>query len=283
MKRSIIFFILFLLSVPLLSWAKVKKTNLIAYDQFAKPGEKIYLMAMLRKGFLSIKPEISGERIEFFRNKKSLGIALTGTDGTAVKEIPPLSVGLYSFSAKLPEKARYTAEEADGILACWDPRTPIIIVDMDTLSEIERIDFPFRKIKRDSKPLKDAPQVLKRLSKDYNIIYLTNRDELLLNKTRLWLKDNRFPIAPVFSIKADEDSLAKEYAERIKDWKKDGWDIKIGIGNIPQHAEAYLDNGMKAIILEDEEELPEKAIMVKGWKEIEKTILKLLKSHKSIN
>jgi hypothetical protein len=53
----------------------------------------------------------------------------------------------------------------------------------------------------------------------------------------------------------------------------DRWNIKIGIGNTANHAEAYLDNGLKAIILEDDDNLPDKAIKVKNWKEIEKKIL----------
>jgi len=69
--------------------------------------------------------------------------------------------------------------------------------------------------------------------------------------------------------------------EKIKEWKKEGWDLRIGIGNKANDAEAYLENRMKAIIIEDEEELLEKAITVKGWKEIERVILKSQKSHKT--
>lgn len=290
MKKILIFFILFFSSINLLSWADGKKVNLIAYDQLARPGEKVYLMAKLRKGIFSVKPEISGERIEFFQRlnntKKSLGIALSGEDGTAVKEIPPLNIGFHSFTARLSDTVRYTSEESEGIIACWNPKRPIIVVDIDgTVSETERTELLLFKTDRDSKPIPDSPQVLKRLSKKYNIIFLTHREEMLLNKTRLWLREHRFPTAPVFSFKLGEDPLMpEEYkAEKIKNWKKEGWNIMIGIGNTSHDAEAYLENGMKAIIIEDEEELSEGAISVKGWKEIEKTILKLEKSHKVIN
>ncbi|MEK6693089.1 MAG: hypothetical protein AABY44_06650 [Nitrospirota bacterium] len=278
MKRTIIFFILIL--IPLLSWADEKKANLIFYDQIVKPVEKVYLMANLRKGLISVKPEISGERVEFFQSnndKKSLGITLTGIDGTAVKEIPPLKNGFHSFSARLADNKRYSAEESYGLVACWDHKKPIIIVDIDgTISDTDNSELLFKKTDKDSKPLKNAPDVLRRLSKKYNIIFLTHRNELLLNKTRLWLKEHKFPPAPVFTLRLGEDPLMPgEYKdEKLKEWKKEGWNMKIGIGNRPHDAEAYLDNGLKAIILDDDDDLPDKAIKVKDWKEIEKIILK---------
>lgn len=280
---------MFLLSIPLLSWAEAKKANLIFYDQIAKPGEKVYIMARLRKGLISVKPEISGERVEFFRltansyqlsakdkELKSLGIALTGTDGTAVKEIPPLKAGFHRFSARLPDTKRYSAEESQGIVTCWDPKKPIIVVDIDgTVSNTDNSELLFKKKDTDPKPLKDAPEVLRRLSKNYNIIFLTHRNELLLDKTRQWLKENKFPTAPVFILGLGEDpTTSGDYEnEKIEEWKKEGWNLKIGIGNKANDAEVYLENRMKAIIIGDEDDLPDKTIRVKNWKEIEKIIL----------
>lgn len=287
LKRTLIFFILIL--IPLLSWADEKKANLIFYDQIVKPEEKVYLMANLRKGLISVKPEISGERVEFFQGdnyKKSLGVTLTGIDGTAVKEIPPLKNGFHSFSARLApapsgagqaDTKRYSADESYGLVACWDPKRPLIIVDIDgTVSKTDKSELLFHKKDTNSKPLPDAPDVLRRLSKKYNIIFLTHRNELLLNKTRQWLKEHKFPPAPVFTLRLGEDPLMPgEYKdEKLKEWKKEGWNMKIGIGNRPHDAEAYLDNGLKAIILDDDDDIPDKAIKVKNWKEIEKIILK---------
>lgn len=287
MKRTLIFFILIL--IPLLSWAEEKKVNLIFHDQIVKPDEKVYLMAKLRKGLISVKPEISGERVEFFYkmqdarrkiedvNPKSLGITLTGIDGTAVKEIPPLKTGFHRFSAKLADTKRYSAEESHGLIACWNPKRPIIVVDIDgTVSETDKSELLFKKKDKDSKPLKDAPDVLRRLSKSYNIIFLTHRNELLLNKTREWLKEHKFPPAPVFTLKLGEDPLMPgEYKdEKLKEWKKEGWNLKIGIGDKGHDAEAYLENKMKAIMIGDEDDLPDGTIRAKDWKEIEKIILK---------
>jgi len=286
--KKFTFLIFFFSSAYLLYAADSRKANVILYDQIVRPGEKTYIVAKLRKGIFSARPEISGERIEFLRRlgrtKIPLGIALTGEDGTAVKEISPLGIGIHSFIARPSETKRYTAEESEGIIACWDPKRPIIVVDMDgAVFETPKIELPFLKIDKDSKPIPDAPQVLRRLSKRYNIIFLTARGELLLNKTRLWLKEHKFPIAPVFTFRPGEDpTMIGEYKdEKIKEWKKEGWDLRIGIGNKAHDAEAYLENRMKAIIIEDEEELPEKAITVKGWKEIERVILKSQKSHKT--
>lgn len=281
MKRLIIFFILFVLSVPLLSWAEGKEANLIFYDQIVKPVEKVYIMARLRKGLISVKPEISGERVEFFKrlnnNKESFGIALTGGDGTAVKEIPPLRPGFHSFRVRLADTKRYNAEESDGIIACWNPKRPVIIVDIDgTVSDTDNSDLLFKKKDTDSKPFPDAPEVLRRLSKNYNIIFLTHRNELLLNKTRLWLKEHKFPTSPVFTFRLGEDpAMPGEYKdEKIKEWKKEGWNLKIGIGDKAHDAEAYSENRIKAIIIGDEDDLPDGTIRAKNWKEIEKIILK---------
>ncbi len=287
LKRTIIFLILIL--IPLLSWAEAKKVNLIFYDQIVKPEEKVYLMAKLRKGLISVKPEISGERLEFFyktqdtRHKtqdespESIGVTLTGIDGTAVKEIPPLKTGFHSFSARLADKNRYDADESYGLIACWDPKRPIIVVDIDgTVSKTDKSELLFHKKDTNSKPFPDAPDVLRRLSKKYNIIFLTHRNELLLNKTRQWLKEHKFPPAPVFTLILGEDPImAGEYKdEKLREWKKEGWDLRIGIGDKGHDAEAYLQNKMKAIMIGDEDDLPDGTIRVKGWKEIEKIILK---------
>lgn len=287
MKKNFILTLLFSLALSAPYAADAKKANLIFYDQIVKLGEKVYLSAKLRESGFLIKPEIGGERIEFFEkskgSKNSFGIALTGGDGIAVKEISPLKPGLHIFYARIKDSIRYTADESEGMIASLNQKVPIIVVDIDTLSEKEKLDFIFGKKEKELMPLKDSPRVLRKLSRNYNIIYLTNRDELLLPKTRLWLRENRFPSCPIFLIKALEESLTEEYSGRIKEWKKEGWNIKIGIGNSSSHAEAYLDNRIKALIIEDEEELPEKAITVKGWKEIEKIILESQKLHKTVN
>lgn len=274
MKLRVLILISFYLLFTAVSWAKGKKAVIISYDQIVKPGEDVYLMARLRKGAFSIRPEISGERIEFLvQGLRSFGISLTGVDGMAVKGIGPLSLGIHRFTVRVAD-SRYDAKESHGTIACWGQRRPIIIIDLGgTVFEKDTRLF-FQKIDKDPKPIPDASEVLRKLSKSYSLIFLTQREEIHLDKTRAWLKEHRFPLSPVFSYKeGEEPDLPQEYmAEMIKEWKKKGWRLKIGIGDTSGDAEAYIENGMKAIIIGDEADIPEGAIRVKGWKEIEKTL-----------
>jgi hypothetical protein len=65
-----------------------------------------------------------------------------------------------------------------------------MVVDIDhTIADISwpgLLLFPSRKVR----PMPYAPQVLRELSERYDIIFLTRRGDILLEKTRTWLALN---------------------------------------------------------------------------------------------
>ncbi|MEW6408677.1 MAG: hypothetical protein AB1488_01000, partial [Nitrospirota bacterium] len=194
----------------------------------------------------------------------------------AVKEIAPLKAGIHIFMVRIPEYPRvspYRAEESKGLIACWETSRPILIVKLeDTVYEIGRPGslLPIKEL--EMKPLRGAKEALKFLSKRFNIIYITRRDELSLNRLRKWLSEKEFPAAPVFTLGVKEESPdeSRYMGEKIDEFKEQGWKaIRIGIGGSAADAEAFLEAGMRAIIIADKyTDLPEGVERVERWEDI---------------
>lgn len=240
--------------------------NIIAYDQIASPHDTVLLKVLVKARRTFLSNPISGERVEFLVDGKSIGVSLSGGDGVAVREFIPEEEGIYEVKIRLAGKSGYNADDADMIIVCWRKDRPIILIDMNTLIDkgSEKEDLP--------DPAPDAAKVIEGLYRKYKIIlYAVNQDEHL-SKRKKWLNEHSFPRIPLLSWRS------ANIDEEVDGLISNGWQIKFGIGDNSRDITAFLRGKMISVILTDEgdekdEDLPGSTKRTKGWREIEKIIL----------
>ena len=165
-----------------------------------------------------------------------------------------------------------------------------IIVDIDgTIADTEVDNIPdllirsynffvFGRIDAFFKPVLDSLEVLKKLAEKYEIVYLTSRVSVLgieEQSTKFWLDIYGFPKGELYLRNSVEDlDDALEFKkETIAKLKKEKRNIIAGIGNRILDAKAYLENDIRAIILNNTKRLPEGAELVDSWLDIECMLL----------
>lgn len=178
-----------------------------------------------------------------------------------------------------------TAKGTSGIGRVFSIKSsvPIFVVDIDeVISDLPEIQVPLRSIKN-SPVIQGAPEALMEISKTHLIVYLSARDDALLNHTRVWLNAKGFPSGPTFvwDWKAKNRfgfSRTKQGAFKTQfliDLKKRFPNIKGGIGNRPHDASAYLSAGVQPWIIRAKEE-PSKFAkgtrFVTQWQEVPKAL-----------
>jgi len=245
------------------------------FDSLHLVGEKNELRAKLElKGFLTLNPNVGQELVQFWSESELLGESKTlDVSGIATLSLPPLSVGTHSFKLTLKEDSRYKVHPATLTVAVISSEQPILISDIDhTILDAGYIEAFLKKNIR-LKPLKDAPESLQELSKKYQILYITSREEFLTNKTRRWLSLRGFPLGPIFfwDLLGKDVPIhhAKYKMELVKNLKKRFPNIVVGIGDRAGDAIAYLENGIRAYIMPSgKQEFPPETVFISGWKEI---------------
>ncbi|HUN80855.1 MAG TPA: hypothetical protein VMV81_05020, partial [Phycisphaerae bacterium] len=89
--------------------------------------------------------------------------------------------------------------------------------------------------------------------KQCNIVYLTDRPIYIRRVTYKWLDDHGFPVGPVIctpNLRTSEEAL--QFKQGIIDkLKKLYSNALIGFGNEEHDADAYIRNGMLAIMIAD--------------------------------
>ncbi len=256
---------------------------LIAYDQLVHPGGRILIKAKLvSQGMVFRNRPVSGERVEFSIGGKSAGIGLTGGDGVAVKEIPPLPQGEYSITLRL-KTAQYGPAETSAILAVWELDPKILIVNLAAaMDEKEGSGPSILEPRIEMAPRPDAAAVLKRLAREYHILFFTEKEEALLAGTRAWLASQKFPMSPLMAWKFGPGPATHELVleEELKGLRAAGWtNLKVGIGATALDAEPFLNIGLKTIILTGEKEngleMPAGTIKANDWKTVERFVGKI--------
>jgi len=251
-------------------------------DALAMPGRPVRLEARLLRTGLFSQQGLGGERIEFHVDGRSIGTALTGGDGRAFLEHTPRMRGRHEIRAVLSPNPRVTSPEGTATLWCWERRRPILLVDVEAVTEPPKSPLPLPSLPLDfgkanrGKPEPNAAQELKRLSEFfYNVIYLSrsgSEDLAQLQEIRAWLLDHQFPAGLVIMLRPGAETLA----QKIDEMRAEGWDnLHAGIGRTREFAEVLLAHRMGAVILPPSEkdlDLPRKAKVVKTWKEIRKKL-----------
>ena len=244
--------------------------QLTAEDLLALPGSRIRLVARLERFIIRyVDPPVRGATVEFFEGETRLGSAVTDPRGFATFEADAGPIGRRRFRVKTPR-----TEEA-LVVDVLPADASVLVVDLDhTLADISTLRFAFT-ANRNTKPLPEAVDVLRRLAKRFSILYLTARDHSFLGKTRDWLRLQGLPDGPVVCRRRrfwSQRSFSHKL-ERLAELKRTHR-LAAGVGDLPTDAKAYHSSGMAAYLMDPGAQLPEidGATRVRGWKEFEERL-----------
>jgi hypothetical protein len=280
-RKAGLFTILFLwtATTALLAAEKISGT-LTVHDSLTAPNQAAAIEATLtRKGFLT-ETGLGGERIELLIAGNVVAAAMTGGDGRAFLSYTPKAKGAVPFTVRVGTTPRVAVVEADGNLAVWERRSPIVAVEMAALIEGGVGEAPTgikpgneAQVRR---PMPDAAEELDKLTKFYyNVLYVvtmekgpSNRDQTNA-QARQWLKDQKFPVGHILVLPSGPEALGAKLDElHAVGWKT----LKTGVGRTKAFAEAFLQRRLEAVMVPEpaKGEVPRKAKVAKMWKDVRK-------------
>ncbi|HLG43030.1 MAG TPA: hypothetical protein VI643_06670 [Planctomycetota bacterium] len=213
------------------------------FDSVALPGEPVAVLARFERRLFGVlrwfsagvdaRFEVEGRRIE------------TRTEGGGYAQ---------AFLPSLPTKGMRAVSlepTSAGQGAAWvEPADrPLLITDLDqTISQPSAFSFWWRPL-NSIEPFPGALETLRKAAETRLIVYLTARIDLVLGKTRAWLKQRGFPDGPVFcrhrrSPGATSEAFKRETVALLKNrWPR----ISFGIGDKELDVRAYTANQVPAI------------------------------------
>lgn len=246
------------------------RAKLQGYDGITLPGEEVILKAKLEKDDFFHR-DLEDQKILFRRGQEVLGTAITGEQGIGRIAYRPEKEGTYRITVALDPRSPYQGDEAEIFLQVIPKDRKILICDVDhTVADISSLKFLITP-NEEVEPLTGAPEALDRLSQTYQILYLTARDDAFMRKTKAWMEEKDLPRAPIFFwdyLGSVSQSHTRFKKEQIASFKEKWPNVAVGVGDREGDAKAYLENGLAAYILGDEDDLPEGAIRSASWQEI---------------
>ncbi len=223
--------------------------SLIAYDHLARPDRPVRLVAEM----MSVRKDfpVGDITIRFRHDGRTLAQSRTDADGLAEARWTPPGVGDYRITAEIVDVAFRRQREllelrpVDMVLSIREPTAPFIVVDLDRT--LVGSSFFHVMIDR-AEPMADSQEVMQRLARDYNVIYLTHRPLHFTPLSRAWLDRHNFPTGPLFSSTIDEflDGSGPYKTARLSDIRQTFRNLQIGIGDKASDVLAYHANGMEA-------------------------------------
>jgi phosphatidate phosphatase APP1 len=256
-----------LLALPAL--AERDRARILAFDAVAPPGRAVTLSVKLERDNVTHR-DLERVPLVFTRGKDAPLRATTGGDGIAtVSWTPPAAKpDTYEFTVSVAPDAEYAAPEAALRVFVRDPKRPVLVVDLDgTVCAAGAIEVATKEPK-DLPALEGSAEALAALSKRYDILYLTARDDGLFARSRAWLDLKGFPAAPVLvrDLKVTTLSAERFKTERLKDLKRD-FNLVAGVGDRDEDGDAYLAAGMKAVLV-GPGSTPDGAVRMDGWAKV---------------
>ncbi len=223
-----------------------------------------------RKAMKGVRADIEGHPVRFHVNGTQIGQVETDNDGIAtlmhqVQGTPPSS-----YAAETVIDGQTLRDERPVFRLRPEPRVAII-VDIDgTVCDTSRSGATFGSRDTRSKPIEDSTLVIHKLIATYDVVFLTGRPRILLDKTRLWVKDHEFPDVPLFAAPGLREAMKPgEFKSQIIARARQRFpEVLVGIGDLATDAYAYGANGMLAIIVgqEPDEDYGGHAIQIASWK-----------------
>lgn len=258
--------------------AAARNAIIQGYDLITYPRAEVTLEVKVERARLfPTRLDLKGQRIEFYRGETLIGAAISGRDGLAKIKVSFETVGTKVIKAVL-SSGLYKANITDNRVLVIKRDSPLLVTDIDhTISDISARDFlitPDTKIPT----LLRASEIVNRLSKKFNILYLTARDDAFIKRTKFWLDFNQFPVAPTFfwdfgfwnGVPSNHGEYKSQVLRKVM---KTHRNLLIGVGDKPHDAEAYRANGLRAYYVGPPGyKLPRHTIYLKTWEAIEKHI-----------
>ena len=250
------------------------KTVLVtAFDVLARAGETVTLRVKLQRG-VGLR-DIKNEPVTFRLPDGTAVTAVTDRQGVAAGDARFGSPGDLAVPVVLPERSASAATTASGQqcvrVFVRPPDVRIAVCDVDhTLADISALKVLYTPNEQ-TPALPGAREVLSRLAETHLIVYLTARDDKLLDKTRGWLAMKGFPDGPVFArdLGPDPISARKFKTTWLKAFKASWPNVEYGFGDRDEDAAAYDAAGIRSYIVRanpfDPAELPATATWVADW------------------
>jgi len=224
--------VLFLISLFLFSPITSACAEITVFDDVIPVSRPVKLSAVTKGRFMTE----GGRLVTFYIDGKSLGTNLSGGDGYAYFMYTPSSAGI----------SRLKAESGKDM----DEGTLLVIPKNDRVLLIE-IELVFERPPFSLNPAKDSPGVLRKLSKNFSIVYITTMTGV--GASRKVIYKNSLPVFPV---------LKWEGTEFLDDLKEKGitpFAIVASPGVISEAA----DVGIRYSFEETET-----GTVVKGWNDL---------------
>ena len=255
---------------------------LLAKDALTVPNEPATIEVRLVERSLMGETGLGGESVQLEIASETVAKAMTGGDGRAFFEYTPTRRGNVTFSVRLADSPRVDAPAAMGLLAVWEYRRPILVVEASALVE-EAADFPTMSLPfgqrrgLEAKPASDAAEELSLLAKFYyHVMYVAGKSEgpfsSIPNEAfRQWLDDHHFPPGLIVHQRIDSEGLGS-YLDQLK---TDGWAaIRNGIGRTPAFADTLLERRLDVVLVPEPPsgKAPRKAKIAKDWKDVRKRL-----------
>lgn len=199
-------------------------------DDSELPADQVRLFAYLERRFwLCTSGKVSGKKVEFRRDGKLLGSAMTDDSGRAVLVCKRGSEP-WRYSARVECSGERISE---GTVFVWPADRPVVVFDLDdTLLKSKYAGMVFQ-LKDSSPPMPLARETVEELSRDYSIVYLTVRARVFREMTRTWLAKHEFlPFPTTYAIDFSYYTKQKEArVDIIKRIQRNGFTIVAGIGD----------------------------------------------------
>lgn len=223
-----------------------------AYDSLAYPNQEVELGARLQNA--AGLGGIQDVELAFTQNGRTLGKAKTDESGIAKLKWTPPQSGDYPLKVRIvdvpddEQEPLLKLEPAPLLVSSRPKGTPMVVIDLD--HTVVDASF-FRVLVGGATPAPDSVRVTRRLAGDHTLVYLTQRPDLLVTKSKLWLQQHDYPAGPLLVSGIRElVSGNREYkAGRLSQVMKSYQDVRIGIGDKVSDAQVYLDAGLTAYLL----------------------------------
>jgi hypothetical protein len=214
--------------------------------------------------------------VTFEREGRALGSAVTDGDGVAELRAASFGPGTHRVRVVL-DAAGYEVRRAWLTVAVAARETPILITDLDgTVVDGGALDPAIRPNPKII-PIPGAPEAVTELAGSYQVLYLTARDDFLMNRTKNWLDQWNFPLAPAyfwdFKGAYPTSRVQERYkTEAIAALKREFPNVVAGVGDRLHDVRAYAANGITPYLIGDavdgDEALPHGTVRVGSWDEI---------------
>lgn len=256
--------------------------TLLAKDALTVPNVPAKIEVRLVERRMMGETGLGGESLELEIASETVAKAMTGGDGRAFFEYTPRSRGSFTFSVRLADSPRVDASATTGLLAVWEYRRPILVVEASALIE-ESAGLPLtglplgRRSLGELKPASDAAEELSLLAKfNYHVIYIAAKGEGPFaaapdDAFRQWLEEHHFPLGLIVHQRIDSDGLGG-YLDQLK---TDGWAaIRNGIGRTLAFADTLLERRLDVVLVPEPPsgKVPRKARIAKDWKDVRKRL-----------